>query len=769
MNRTPQKPNGAQSAQLAEKRTQARRAAAAYSSVRRIKKRGGAYIDSVLKTPLANFGLYAMLLLDIVFLAICAHAGYSVALVACFSVAFAFECIAVLTLLPVPVLQVGVVRRPAVIAPLFAVCAFIEGVWTFSSAPFGGGAVFGILTAARILLWTIAFFLCRKGRACAPVALLAVALALIALCGAGSLFRFSFSSRPIAFAYREATAEHAAGYAVVRVQDGTKNNVKVPERYKGKPVVAWDTGNTHVRGFTRLSLPASVTYINISTNYVRELTACGSGVAFADTCDFSRLRSLRFTGDALPRNLPPMPNGMLNEICVSEELWEAAWQADDVFGDVRNLLAPVTEEGEGYIVYYTDFAQPDANGGDRETVFAQPAQVTRGTGLVDLPAPDLTEKGYAFDGWYAGRYEDAAKVTQVRAAEKMRVYARYYKLYDVLLYENFADNNGVTQPYRRIPYHYASGEVFLPEDAPAREGYAFCGWFPYESDYGNAPFGDPYEFEKVESVPARSTGDKKFYAVYKKLYAVKTELNGGKLPVEIPSHVHEWSEDFVLPDARKEGYTFMGWFSDDAWQEEIYGLPYRPNGEIIDEDITLYAKFNKNYEIAYQTNGGVLPQSAPKTYHRESGSLKLPSPARTGYRFAGWYDSETFAGEKIEYVPVAEEKDLRFYAKWTPITYKLRFNKGNNTQITGALNDMPCEFDAEITLPDCPYAWTGRYFTGWEIDGKIYRAGEKGVFNFTSRQDGIVTVTAQWKAREFTLVFAGFDSSYAPDAQVEGS
>lgn len=542
------------------------------------------YTDSVLKTPLANFGLYAMFALDVAFLAICARAGYPAAITACFAVAFAFECLAIVVLLPVPVLQVGVIRRNVVTAIAFAAAPVTETVWAFASLRFGG-AVFLVLAAARFLLWAIAFFLCRRGGAGVSVALSATVLALLALCGAGSVFRFSFSSRPLAFAYREATDEHAAGYAVVGVQYGRKNNVRVPEKYKGRPVVAIDTGNTPLYNVKRLSLPASVTYIDMFAPDLRELTATGDGVTFSDRSAFSALETLRFTGEELPENLPPLFEHMPDEICVPQALWEEAW---DTFGNVRARLAPVAAQDEGYIVYYTDFRQPDADKDDYETVFTRPAQVTRGNGWVELPVPDLTEKGYAFDGWYTGRDEDDGKITWVRADEKTRVYAHYYKLYTVSLYGAYADNDGVTSPAQRLTYHYKSGTVRLPRNAGEREGYAFCGWFDYDEE------DDPRVQDAVTEIPAFDTGDKAYYAVYKKLYSITVHADGGTVNGAIPSSFHEWTEETMLPQAYKEGYTFMGWFTDPEFTEEVYWTPLRDQrGHIRLRDISLYAKWEK--------------------------------------------------------------------------------------------------------------------------------------------------------------------------------
>lgn len=716
---------------------------AAAADVHNAADKHAAYVNARCKAVLSNFSFYAAFALDIVFFAIILHAGYTLLLQSFFGTAFVLECITVLFLLPVPLLQVGIVKRNAVRCAVFSAATVIQTVWAFYIASYGGLGPFGLLAAARALLWLCAFFVCRVGVGSVFVAAAGVLLALLSLLGANALFGFSFAARPLRFTYVQADGTHGAGYAVASVLYGSRDNVKIPAVYRGKPVVAVQTGREEIVCMQTLVLPEHVMYIEIDAPHLRDLTVKADGVRFSENSFYCpNLRKLTFAGNDLPIDLPPnIPVAYAADfvLAVPRDKTDEALARDD-FAHVREHLAPAVGENEGYIVYYTDCTLPE--GGAPQEVFTQPVTVTQGNGFVALPAPDLSDLGYAFEGWYTDRlYTHRAE--RVPAAAGTRLYARYYKLYTVSLY---ADRYAA-QPQTSFTYHYASGEVRLPADGVGKkEGYAFCGWFA-KSDYTvEAPYTATWSFS------SEAMGHRAFYAVYKKEYAVTLYTDGGRVNGDIPSTYHEWSETAGLAPAEKEGHTFMGWYTDPQFDFPIHSLPpIDEDGEVRQSDVDLYAKFNKNYAIAYE-NAYTLPSNAPKQYHCDS-NLKLPTPARQGYRFAGWFDNDAYTGEAMQVTPREKARDLRLYAKWAPVTYTVRYDKGDYWDPTGSVPDSVLTFNEHGALAMCGYEKKGYSFVGWEIDGKIYAEGQEGVFNFASTQGAVVKASAQWRAHEFTLVF----------------
>lgn len=197
--------------------------------------------------------------------------------------------------------------------------------------------------------------------------------------------------------------------------------------------------------------------------------------------------------------------------------------------------------------------------------------------------------------------------------------------------------------------------ITLP--TPVKDGNKFDGW------YIDA------EFKTKANSPFAPTADTTLYAKWtedkepepaKEEWTITYETNGGnKLD---PSKV-EKGKEITLPTPEKEGYKFGGWYSDEDLKTKVT-TKYTP-----EKDITLYAKWTEKtpasteWTISYETNGGNKLDPSKVT---KGESIKLPTPTRSGYTFAGWYTDEDFKDRvKTTYTP---EKDITLYAKWTANT-----------------------------------------------------------------------------------------------------
>lgn len=114
-------------------------------------------------------------------------------------------------------------------------------------------------------------------------------------------------------------------------------------------------------------------------------------------------------------------------------------------------------------------------------------------------------------------------------------------------------------------------------------------------------------------------------------YTITFETDGGTelAPLTISNY-----QVFVIPsDPTKEGHTFEGWFIDD-----VLSIPYDSSVKI-DSDLTLYAKWMRNYYTIDYITG--LEQSISESVYQYGDTLFLPTPTRAGYVFRGWATSET--------------------------------------------------------------------------------------------------------------------------------
>ena len=125
------------------------------------------------------------------------------------------------------------------------------------------------------------------------------------------------------------------------------------------------------------------------------------------------------------------------------------------------------------------------------------------------------------------------------------------------------------------------------------------------------------------------------------------------------------TEDIVLQNPVRSGYTFDGWENEDG--ENINRL----------SKATRYAALTakwlpKTYKINYvitthpQYNfSGVKNEKNPKSYTPENAEeiKDLVSPVN-GFVFEGWFDNPEFTGEKINGIPQGSSGDIVLYALW---------------------------------------------------------------------------------------------------------
>lgn len=123
-----------------------------------------------------------------------------------------------------------------------------------------------------------------------------------------------------------------------------------------------------------------------------------------------------------------------------------------------------------------------------------------------------------------------------------------------------------------------------------------------------------------------------------------------------------------------QGGTTYSWFSTDAHADAGESF-YIKNGRWTDttnEFDSTYGNIRiksitsdtstKPYSITYNLNGGVNSSSNPATYlSTQTGTFTLKDPAKTGYHFLGWYDSN---GIRVAQINYGSKKDITLTARW---------------------------------------------------------------------------------------------------------
>lgn len=209
-----------------------------------------------------------------------------------------------------------------------------------------------------------------------------------------------------------------------------------------------------------------------------------------------------------------------------------------------------------------------------------------------------------------------------------------------------------------------------------------------------------------------------------------------------------------VPAARL-GYEFLGWFTSATDGIEI------DETTIVGDEVspinttTLYAHWKLvGYTITYVLNGGTNSTANPDAYLRTA-ALTFKNPTRTGYTFAGWYTSSTYA-TKITGLALGSTGNKTVYAKWTANKYIIKFtgNGANSGSMAAMTNRL---YNQTYALTANAYKRTGYTFTGWNTraDGKgTQYANKASVRNLTSVNGKTIALYAQWVKTKYTISYS---------------
>lgn len=152
-------------------------------------------------------------------------------------------------------------------------------------------------------------------------------------------------------------------------------------------------------------------------------------------------------------------------------------------------------------------------------------------------------------------------------------------------------------------------------------------------------------------------------------YTVKFNTNSGS---SISSQRVEDGKTASKPsDPTKTGYSFVGWYIDEAGNNE-----YDFNANVT-SNITIYAKWSiESYTISFELNGGNEIIEDQKIEYK--GTISKPAdPTKDGYIFGGWYTSTSYFFEFDFSSKIT--KSLTLYAKWNEIPKTVKYEVGAST------------------------------------------------------------------------------------------
>ena len=413
------------------------------------------------------------------------------------------------------------------------------------------------------------------------------------------------------------------------------------------------------------------------------------------------------------------------------------WYSNDSFASDTKITSPFIAPNNAMTVYakwIPNIYNISYNVLD-EATNTNPNTYTYGTTTV---LSDAEKTGYEFLGWYTDDVY-SNQITEIGSDEiddkvlfgkfEPKVYSMIYNL-----------NGGVNND--RNPSTYTTdAEVRLYN--PTRDGYDFGGWY-YDSSFNNSvssPFIAPPE---NTTVYARWTV---------KTYSI-TYVDGGDTNENPATYAYGTTTTLLTPS--KDGYNFIGWYTDDTFSEKITYISSTTTG-----DITLYAKWEAiQYTISYKTSyynsiDGTLTGSAdnPTTYYPSDTfelSDAIPDDS-VNYKFDGWYKDSSCSDEYRITSVENQVGNLNLYAKFTP-KYDFKYVWRDGDSISGDTSGWLITFTSLAQTKDEIYIPSS--FDDNEIIGFVANQ-TSGVFmyNNTSANNRIVKSTVRFSVDKNSKLF----------------
>lgn len=228
------------------------------------------------------------------------------------------------------------------------------------------------------------------------------------------------------------------------------------------------------------------------------------------------------------------------------------------------------------------------------------------------------------------------------------------------------------------------------------------------------------------------------------VYYAYFNANGGTVDVASKELAYggEYGE---LPVATRDGYSFLGWFSDATGGEQII-----PDTIVtINYVENLYAHWSdiESYTINFNSGLGSACESITAVYGAE---LDMPVPTRFGYSFTGWYYDE-YCTQPASYTTMPDLGEtgasVTLYAGWTERVYDVTLDPGENGVV--ADTSYTVTFGSAYGVLPTPTK-DGHTFLGWFTQPE---GGEQITSAVLVETDVEHTLYAQYSVNTYTLYF----------------
>lgn len=433
--------------------------------------------------------------------------------------------------------------------------------------------------------------------------------------------------------------------------------------------------------------------------------------------------------------------GYPTSIFVYRQNYNCQWYKDSAFTIPYNMDAAVTEDLDLYARWVRQLRLSwDADGGVDTS--------GRGSGYTSFDEgsassiPTVTKEGFRFDGWYT---EDGTLITkQTKLSESVSIKARWTPAQVHVTLD--LDGGELASYYDQTDLYVNPGDrlATVINGAPRKEGAAFLGW--------SAEDGTHYD-RLYDITAGADQAEMKLKAEWTTDYVTVTyDAEDGSIYDEFSM---EYTNKLSYRVAKNQKYP--AWMFDphtDAvgdrtikgWNKDQGAEAVQDTSEMIfTEDTVLHPVWSAYWTISFDYMGGFYHTNSQNQMSRviaRGQELTYPGAnqmVRPGYRFAGWYETVDYSGEKFD-PPFVPERNMLLYAKWiseTAQVYQVTFCTDPEDESAEKLVREVSDGD-RVAKPADPVK-SGWIFGGWYKD-----AACKEAYDFATTVSGDFTLYAKW-------------------------
>lgn len=365
-------------------------------------------------------------------------------------------------------------------------------------------------------------------------------------------------------------------------------------------------------------------------------------------------------------------------------------------------------------------------------------------GAIDMPITyedgDITEptrNGYHFEGWYSEKENgEGEELQKNQPAASWTYYAHWSENHYTL---KLNGNGGTTVKDGATVTEYVADDNLGYDDffelnnkMFTKDGYVLSGW-------STTPAGSGQTFTANDSVNKLAEvdgGSATLYAQWHKpdfILHLSANYDGAS---SIPDRNYtivtgETTYYGALPEATRDGYTFMGWYTAHSG-----GTKVESTDELNLTYDTLYAHWEQNPTIHFNANGTKVDNTENYTAYFDDDPTKnimskvynygdnlgvLPTPQKGSATLIGWF-TEADGGTQITSNTTATANNVYYYAHWG---YQPQFeSNGGVYDDTVTFPTYSIQSSASYTISALPAFKDETGFEGWYHGETQVHAGD---------------------------------------------